>query len=134
MTVRVLLVALVLTGCHPSSNVARCDRQLDVQQEQIAGMGGWLRCDPSYDSDEPSTATHVMQWNRFLPDGTRQPYWWLWDRRLDDYQLALLAWVGVYETRAWRDGRVPAFYLDVQHWGVPADVEADAYRWAATQL
>jgi hypothetical protein len=128
-----LVVVALLAGCHRSSNVARVDNLVGAQEEAVASLGGWLRGDPSYDSDEPATATLVVQWNRFKPDGTREPQAWLWERRLDDYWLNVDAWVLVYEVQAWRDGRVSSFYTDTQKWGVPADVERDAFVWAAEQ-
>lgn len=127
-----LVIAIAFTACH-STNVARCDRQISDQAVALEQAGGWLRCDRSYDSDEPATATLVVQWNRYR-DGVREPQAWLWEHRLDDYWLQIDAWMLVYEVNAWRDGRVPAFYLDEQKWGVPADVERDALQWAAQQV
>lgn len=129
----ILLFAFVATACHPT-NSARCDRQIPGQAIAVEQAGGWLRCDPSYDSDEPANATLVVQWNRYRPDGTREPQAWLWERRIDDRWLQLDAWALVYEVRAWRAGRVPTWYLDVQKWGVPADVERDAFQWAAQRV
>lgn len=133
MATRLVAVALVvaLAACHPSTNAARCDTLVDQQAELVGRNGGWLRCDPSYDADEPAAATRVVQWNRYR-DGAREPQAWLWERRLDDYWLRVDAWMLVYEVGAWRAGRVPAFYLDTQKWGVPADVEREAYQWAVS--
>ncbi len=125
-------LALACVACQPTGS-PRCDQQLGVQATVIELNGGVLRCDPSYDKDEPATATHVMQWNR------GKPIWWLWadtrfPQRIDDYWLEVDGWVGVYELQAFHDGRVPDFYISVQKWGVPVDVEADAYRWAVQQM
>lgn len=111
----------------------RCDQQIGAQEEAIANLGGILRCDPSYDKDESPSAIHVMQWDH------PQPIWWLWadtryPQRLDDYWLQVDAWVGVYELDAYHRGRVPVWFVSVQKWGVPADVERDAYTWAAAQV
>lgn len=121
--------ATLVSACHPSTNTQRCDDLLSIQAELISSMGGWLRCDPSYTSDEPSTATHVIQWNR-----TPTPQYWLWDKRLSDRALQIDAWIGVYETYQYRAGRIPDFYLHTQKWGVPDAMEQAAFEWAVQQV
>lgn len=134
--IRLLLALAVLigtlTGCHPTSNVARCDNLLAGQEETIANMGGWLRCDPSYDPDEPANAQMVVQWDIYN-NGQRVPVVWLWDRRLDDRFLRIDAYEGSCEVYNYLAGRVPDWWLNVQRWGVPAAVEQDCFSWAVAQ-
>lgn len=118
----------------PSSNVARCDNELQAQESEIASMGGWLRCDPSYDPDEQSHChgycTLVVQWNRFWPDGSRNPWPYIWEQHANGYQLQLWAWELRYEVWAFTQGRIPDYYLNVAKAGVPPDIEQEAFQWA----
>lgn len=117
----VALVAVLLAACQ-DTRVARCNSVIAPQVLHANQLGAVVYCDPSYDEDEPADAKMVVQWNKFLSTGERSPYIWLWERRLSDVDLVFWARVGVCEVQAWRDGRVPAYYLDVQRYGVPGPV------------
>lgn len=137
----VLVLLTIAPSCTPTlqfrtTNITRCDNELPQQIDATITEGGWLRCDPSYDPDEQShcpngVCTLVVQWNRFLPDGTREPQVWIWQANVtDSYWLHVYAWMLVYELRAWHAGRITDYYLNVQKDSVPPDVERDAFAWA----
>lgn len=136
--ITVALTAATLTACHPSSNVQRCDDQIAQQEESVANMGGWLRCDPSYDADEQANCpptyrcSSVMEWDTYT-NGVRVPTAWEWQANLDGYWLQVNAWMLVDEMYAYKAGRIPSYYLDVQRDGVPADIEQEAFQWAIEQ-
>lgn len=138
--VLIIISLLFLPGCHQrSTNVARCDVNLDPQASSIERMGAWMRCDPSYDPDEQShcpptyKCDHVVQWNRFRSDGAREPQGWEWEKNLDARQLQFYGWMLEFEIGAWTQGRIPDYYLNTQKAGVPPDVYQDAFNYALSK-
>lgn len=122
----VLAIALAVSACQPTGST-RCDSVLVPQNVSIGDHGAVLRCDPSYDPDEPATAIFIVQWNR------ERPIVWLWPDRIDDDRvLRLLAWIGDGEVVAHARGMVPATYKA----GVPASVAvwAGHYAWCREQI
>lgn len=116
----VLVAGLAVAACQPTGS-PRCDSALPAQNQSIDDHGAVLRCDPSYDADEPANAIFVVQWNR------AEPIVWIWDRRVDDDRvLRVLAWIGDGEVVARARGMVPSSYSA----GVPAAAAVWAGHYA----